>query len=367
MFPASFWPKPLPRHPKIDEDSKLFVDALVAQLPVDPIEEKENRPSLTVGDFGAPIWYAGEGAGKQKIWLDRAAGKNPKLEEAIAEVPLPFGFRATGPFKREEIVGGVPTIVGRNGDNEAMLFDPSTDTYYEFFGLLQGGVDILRSKEEVEEGCETYAEPGYHCLYATVVRNYSESTGAADFSGAIGQGISGSGMHQAGGPIRIEEYERGRITHPVKIQCIGKASGESMINKIPRWPAPYSDGESPYEFAPQEGMIFHLPEASVLKPEDDFMRMVARAANEFGLILTDGSEKHINIFLECRKTLPNEEGYGVDAWYGPEDEWGTPGAILTKEPQELAEEFPWEDLEVVDRSYRTSSVQRGYLPTGVTT
>jgi hypothetical protein len=368
VFPASFWSRPLPRTPPEDEKSEAYIHNLLGQM--EEVKGKPSRkPTLTVGDFGAAIWYVAPETPTQRIWLD-ARGANPELEEALKTVPIPFGFRATGPFKREEVVKGELVVVQENGDNEAMIFDPAHDVYYEFFGLLQSGVDLLRTPEEVPPTepempvPETLNEPGYHCLHATVINEYSKSKGNAGEApkGSIGNGISGSGMHQAGGPIRIEEVERGRITHPVKIQCLGNASGESHISPTFRWPASKSDGRSSEEHALQEGMIFWLPATSIEKPKTSFMRMVARAANEYGLILTDGSAAHVTMFLDCRKTLPRSQAYGTDRWLG--EPGGTP--ILQKSQSELASEFPWADLKVVSEEYRPVEVEPGFLPGGVT-
>lgn len=340
MFaPTSFWNQRLPKAPPIDPDSAAFIANLLGQIADAPA-------TIQYRDYAATIWYAGASAIKQRVWLDKADAVNPALRAALAEVPVPYGMRPAGPFP---------------GDNEIMAFDLVTDTYYEFNQMRQKGVDTMRTAEQVP-GCSTLNEAGWHCVFATVIPNASQSPGnAGEAAGHVGVGISGSGLHSAAGPIKIEEILQGRIRHPIKIEAIGTASGKSRISTNHRWPATNSDGEDTDPTAPQEGMIFWLPEASVDKPASAFMKIVARGANEHGLILCDGSASHVTIKGASMKTTPGSQSYGVDAWLGPEKKVGGAGAILTAEPTTLAAEFPWADLQVVDASYRPSTLAPGVM------
>jgi hypothetical protein len=334
MFaPTSFWNDRLPDSAPVDPDSAAYVADLGRHLLVGG-EASGTRASLAVDDYGHTLWFATAATPRQKVWFDSAA-ENDALRAAIAAVPIPWGFRPAG---------GV--------DKEATILDVANDVLYEFNGLLQSGVDQLRAG---------YEQAGWHCRYATVINEFSKSAGNAGEApaGSVGAGISGSGMHQMGGNIRISEAVFGRIRHPIKFQGIGHSSpAGSMIAgpHIYRWPATTTDGESSTPHAIQEGMRFRLPRAACLAAlatvQEPFLRTLLRGAYEYGLILTDGSAAHVTIFTENRKTLPNSSAYGWDQWKGSENKFGGAGAILRREPKLILEEFPWDQLVVVSADYR---------------
>ena len=342
--PTSFFNQRLPADVPIDPSSATYVASLVAQV-------ESAGPGIEFRDFALTGWYAGPETPIGKVWLDAADGTSPLKREMLESVPLPVDLRPPGPFP---------------GDNALAIISYSTDEYFELHGMRYKGVDAMRTEAEVP-GCSTLNEPGWHCNSAAGVKNFSKSPGywrSGDWPGATANwGISGSGIFVWPGAIKVAEAQRLFIPHAIRIEAIGKASGESQISNEFRWPATKTDGESTSSATPQEGMIFKLPSSSVSKPKDAFVRAIARAVNEYGFILTDGAG---NVSIKCgtQATVPRSQSYTTDAWKGPADSFGSKGAILSTFANALAEQFPWPDLEVVDSLYRPSSVAPGGLGVG---
>jgi hypothetical protein len=342
--PTSFFNQRLPADVPIDPSSAAYVASLAAQV-------ESAGPGIEFRDFALTGWYAGAGTPREKVWLDAADGTSPLKREMLESIPLPPDLRPPGPFP---------------GDNAVAIVSYSTDEYFELHGMRFKGVDAMRPEAEVP-GCSTLNEPGWHCNGAAGVKDFSESPGywrSGDWPGATANwGISGSGIFVWPGAIKIAEAQGLYIPHAIRIEAIGKSSGESQISDEFRWPATKTDGESVDPDAPKEGMIFRLPPAFVSKPEDPFIRAVARAVNEYGFILTDGAQ-NVSIKCESQATVPRSQAYTTDAWKGPADSFGSKGAILSTFAKALAEQFPWANLEVVDPSYRPSSIAPGGVGRG---
>jgi hypothetical protein len=334
--PTSFWNQALPGSVPIDPSSATYVGSLVKQV-------EEAGASFEFRDWSVPCWIVGPNTPTQTVNLDVADGTLATMRSALAVVPIPVGLRPPGPW---------PT-----GDHIVAIYQPSTDKYWEMHGVRQVG--ICDPAKTGVAGCSTLEVVGWHCDNAAAIKEASKSAGYFQFGDWPGVpegthwGCSGSGLYVWGGAIKVAEAQRGYIPHAVRMECVTRQN-------TPRWPAQKTDGSSTNAAMPQEGMIFKLPRASIAKVSDPFVKAVARAANEYGLILTDGAG-NVSIKCESQSARANSQTYAPDAWKGPADAYGSGGAILAKAPGELLAEFPFADLEVVAESYRPSSVAPGML------
>lgn len=340
MFSStSFWNQALPGDVPIDPSSATYVASLVKQ-------GEEAGFAFEYRDWSVPCWIADPNVPTQLVNLDVADGTLATMRAALAAVPIPLGLRPPGPW---------PT-----GDHVVAIYQPSTDIYREMHGVRQVG--ICDPAKTGVAGCSTLEAIGWHCDNAAAIKEASKSAGYFQFGDWPGVpegthwGCSGSGLFVWGGTIKVAEAQRGYIPHAIRIECVTRQSTF-------RWPAQKTDGKSADPTMPQEGMLFKLPAASIAKAPAGIVRTIAVAANQFGLILTDGAG-NISIKCEPQSALANNQTYVPDAWKGPSDTYGGAGAILSKASGELAAEFPWADLQVVDASYRPSTVAPGMLPVG---
>lgn len=333
--PTSFYYQQLPGDVPIDPESAAYIANLTAQLAAD-------GGAFSFREFAQTMWIAGSETPRQKVWLDVKDSAGETKRKAIESVPIPPEMRPPPPYP---------------GDNAVTIWDLKNDRLYEFHGMREHGVDAVRVVAE----CSTLEEPGWHCDDAAVIQEISKSPGyfesGVSWPGSTTWGVSGSGILLWPGAITAAEAQRLYIPHAIRIGC-----SDHHKTKF-RFPAQKTDGKSEDPTSPQAGMLFKLPLASISKPKDAFVRCVARAANEFGLVLTDGSS---GLAIKCKTeaTVRGTQSLTTDAWKGTEDKFGGAGAILTANASTLLKEFPWPDLEVVAESYFPSLIAPGLLPVG---
>lgn len=337
--PTSFWNQRLPAERPIDAKSSTYVASLVKQT-------EDQTPNFETREYSLTTWTAGPEVPRKKVWLDVKDGTLTAKREMLESIPIPPELRPPGPFP---------------GDNALAIYQPGTDEYFELYGMRFKGVDTMRTEVEVPE-CTTLNEAGWHCLAAAGVKNFSKSPGywrEGDWPGVkVNWGISGSNIFVHPGIIKIGEAQRLYIPHALRFETVN-----AQKTKF-RWPAQSTDGKSESVNDPEAGMIFALPTSFKLSTiKDPFVRCVARAAQEFGIVNTDHAG---NVSFKCQeeRSIRESQSFTTDAWKGPEDKFGGTGAILSAAGTTLAKEFPWSSLEVLAESYRPSEIPAGSILKG---
>lgn len=182
---------------------------------------------------------------------------------------------------------------------------------------------------------EASASPGYY-------RNLVEPTGAV--LEQANWGAAATGLPLAAGLITKEDIERGRIDHALAIGLANR-SGSSIIRAGSfASPAQRSDGRSPSENSIPEGARLRLDPGLDLTalPLSPFARMIAEAAQRYGMIVQDGSWSTV-VYAEDPSPAIRD---GLPDFYV---------ARFGRRLSRALRELPWEELEVV----RMNLCQRG--------
>jgi hypothetical protein len=360
LSPAAIWNQQLPGDVPLDPNSATYVATLAGGI---------KNLNFLYRDSSIPVVWASETTPRQKVWVDVKDGTRPKLKGAFASVPLPSNLRPPGPFPGDNAV----CICCRKSDGSV--------EYFEFFGMRQTTVDGVRTSAEVPE-CSTLTEPGWHCLGGAAVKNLNLSPGYVtqeDWPGGVDVGGGGNVTWGCSASktllyhhtIKIDEAQRLHIPHALRL-AIPKVLHRSEY----RWPALGSDGTSTDPSKPPTGAILTFNASETFSDvSDPFVEAVCRAIRDYGLILTDStSTEGTNAALKCetQATVTSSEAWGTDAWKGPENKIGSPGAILwegneatpANETAAIGNQIPLSRLKVVATSYRPASVGAGNLGKG---
>lgn len=225
---------------------------------------------------------------------------------------VPAGL--TGPGGQFTQVPVPDTAVPANGsDSQLTVYSPATDQLWEFWqakkvnGTWQacwgGRIDKVSTN------------PGY-------------------FSG--GFGVAATGLSFSGGAIGIQDVQAGSIDHALALQLVWPAKYTTYS-----WPAQRSDGYSTDPNAVPEGLRLRLdPSVDVdrlnLTP---IGKMVAKAAQKYGFIVTDKSGA---VALTAESGLPTKNATGTDPWT----------KLMQGKPHyEIMRGFPWDKLQALPMNY----------------
>ncbi len=198
---------------------------------------------------------------------------------------------------------------------------------------------------EAAPGKSTAETPGqWHASYGGFVPDVSRNPGyyqdLTDGGGNVTEqsswGAAASGMPLAAGLITKEDIDRGKIDHALSIGLANGATDSLLRAGSFAFPAQRSDGRSAAADSIPEGARLVLdPELDVtalgLTP---FVRMLAEAAQTYGMIVHDGSEGTV-IYAEDPTPYVAE---GQPNFYRPWVGSNTVGTLAG---------FPWADLRVV--------------------
>jgi hypothetical protein len=198
-----------------------------------------------------------------------------------------------------EALASVPTLPGMvasNGtDGEIAIYDPATDRYWDFW---RASVD--------DQG-------QWSACWGGKIENYSKNPGV--FEPPLG--ATATGLALGAFLIRIEELARGHIEHAVNIATVRtRANCQS-------YPANRNDGNTEGEDIACEGQRFRLdPSFDVNTLKSPAARTIARAMQQYGLILTDKSDALITQAEDPRPHMaknggknPYDDLLGGVPWY----------------------------------------------------
>jgi hypothetical protein len=255
-----------------------------------------------------------------------ASEGSPELWNDFLRVPLPQNAVQAGPQdgydERDPLAQRLH--LGPWADRSLILYQPATDTIWEFLHLVRNG----GTWRAVDGGKITDA---------------SENRGTYDAWGTgRPHGLTGSGIPDILGMQTIEELQRGRIDHVVSL-IVPRVALASM-----RAPATRTDGRSAAPDAIPEGTRFRLPstldvDALGLNP---YATMVAKAVQRYGMVVVDHS---CHVDRDCRALKSVVAFYAEDPRPVPGGSTPNPYDAIFGGPttKQLLATFPWDRLQVL--------------------
>ena len=293
---TSFWNESLPSNAPLDGDSAAMVASFDQELTKEE-EVKRGPANINTTAWSVPVYTVPAYEPAVRVVLE-GASKTSTLQAAWEAVPLPANAQAAA-----------------GSDKHLLVWQPSTDKLWEFWGLLRVG--------------ETW-----HASWGGAIHAVSSASGAygpeAWLGATTGWGASASSLSIAGGLITLEDLERGEINHALAIAVPEVRAG------VYASPAERTDGYSSESLSLPEGAhlrldpkldlaTLHLPKLTL---------MMAEAAQRYGIIVRDRSS---NVTFYAQDPTPT----------GTNPYTGSHGYFEGKSPQQLLTSFPWSHLQVL--------------------
>ena len=235
------WNTKLPRDVPLASNSA----AIVANIK----EDKDNNFQVwafNAHTWSSPVYRVGPHTPRLRWTFSDCLGLPhlaPVIADTLSSVPTPPGM-----------------LVSQGTDNEVAIYQPSTDTYWDFW----------RAEQD--------ADGNWSACWGGKIENYSRNPGI--FTNPLG--AVATGLPLGAFLIRISELRRGRIDHAINILTV-----RVRANCV-SWPANRNDGNTEGVDFPCEGQRFRLdPAFDIRTLHSPGARIVARAMQEYGLIMTD--------------------------------------------------------------------------------
>jgi hypothetical protein len=131
--------------------------------------------------------------------------------------------------------------------------------------------------------------------------------------------------------ITLAEVRAGVINHALALDVPYPRAG------VVAWPAERSDGRGGPDTIPEGAHLRLDPNLDLSRIRmPPLIRMIAVAAQRYGMIVRDGSPGSVTLFLE------DPTPYG-----GKRIIWGRHGLFRHQTPQQELASFPWQHLEVL--------------------
>jgi hypothetical protein len=235
------WNTPLPTDVPLAPNSA----AVVANIALDE-QDTNGAWGVNTDTYSTPIFYVGRDTPVQR-WSFSDCLNMPQLASVIAQslaaVPTPANL-----------------IVSQGTDASTTIYQPSTDTYWDFW----------RAQKD--------ASGHWSACWGGEIKHYSRNPGI--FKNPLG--ASASGLPLGAFTIRISELQRGYIDHAINL-IVPRTQANCFS-----WPASRGDGNTAGSDIPCEGQRFRLnPSFDLSKLYGPAAQTIARAMQQYGLILTD--------------------------------------------------------------------------------
>jgi hypothetical protein len=193
----------------------------------------------------------------------------PVIADSLAAVPTP------------------PDLIASQGTDEAVtIYQPSTDTYWDFW----------RAEKD--------ATGHWSACWGGKITHYSRNPGI--FTNPLG--ATATGLPLGAFTIRIDELRRGYIDHAVNLATVRTRADCTS------WPASRNDGNTAGADLPCEGQRFRLdPTFDISTVRSPAARTIARAMQEYGLVLTDKAGALVTYAEDPRPDMARNGG--VDPYF----------------------------------------------------
>lgn len=280
---SSYWYQPLPDNAPLDARSDTW-----AQKMVDKVNTYGKWINTT--SYSTPVYTVPADQPLVQVKIDWAAAT---YDDEFAAVPVPVGL-----------------IPAAGNDGHAAIWQPSTDTLWEFWQMRVG----LDGK--------------WHANTAGKITNASQSDGTfAPHSGQL-YGGDASGTPLASGLITPDELKAGVINHALSL-----AIPKPLYQWYWSWPAISSDGDSTDPYDIPEGARFRLP-ANLDLTKLGLTRtgyIIAKAVQKYGLVINDRSS---SVHFDAQDPV----NLGSDPY---------PTLFEGKTPSAALYNFPWSRLQTL--------------------
>ena len=296
---TSPWNSVLPADAPVDPGSAQLVSALVTEVRRE--EEAGIGPWIATNKGTTPIYVAGPSEPVARVHLDSPSlWWRVALQRAFEAVPIP-----------------ALAVPAKGSDAHMTVWQPSSDRMWEFFHMRRLG-------------------DGWHAAWGGAMDHVSENPGyytPAAWPGALSVwGSTATSLPEPAGVITVAEFRSATIRHALSIAVPDARAG------VVAFPAERSDGNGGPSPLPEGARLrldprLHLNRLA-LPP---VTRMIAVAAQRYGLIVRDQTHDGISLFGED----PALSG-GQAVYYGPN------GILGGMTPQRLLARFPWRYLQVVE-------------------
>ena len=301
--PSSVWNAALPANAALDPSSPARSAAFVAEV--------RNEISLGIGPwinektYSTPLYTVGATQPKVPVKLDNGATWAAPLAAVLAlGVPIPAGAQPAA-----------------GTDGHMTIYQPSTDTLWEFW----------RASLKTD---------GWHASWGGAMQNVSTSPGYYSNLSWTGLpwwagwnwGATASSLPVIGGVALIKELSAGHIDHALALDVPAPCQG--MFS----WPAQRTDGTSTDSNCMPEGAHLRLdPNLDLSKLNlPPITRMLAEAAQRYGMIVRDKTGKATGFFPE------DPTPTGTDPYNGP---GGFYGGLR---PWQFLPQFPWASVQLLN-------------------
>lgn len=252
--------------------------------------------------WSVPVYEVGASQPTVRVTLE---GPNQYLQEAWRAVPLPPDARPSA-----------------GSDGHLVVYQPSTETMWEFWRLQLGS-------------------SGWHAGYGGRIVDVGSSPGyyvsRVGKDGSVVEqswwGATATGLPLAAGLVTLDDVRCGEIDHALAIALPAIRKG------VIAWPAQRGDGSDLDPNAIPEGARLRLdPRLDLSKLSmPPITRMLARAAQHYGLIVRDGSGS-VSLYGE------DPGPYGTNPW---------PGLLGGLKPWQFMPKFPWSHLQAMKMQLRS--------------
>lgn len=294
---ASFWRSDISRAP-VAGLSSVIVSALAKQV----ADHNSGIASLNAYRYNTSVVTVPATQGRTTVKFNdcQHKGYTPRIlygtDGAFVNVPIP-----------DDAVPALGT------DSELAVYSPNTDQYWDFW----------RADHRLD---------GWYACWGGRIDHVSTNPGYF----ADGTGTAATGLALAGGMIGIREAEAGRIDHAVGIGIPNPTDYRTFS-----WPAQRSDGGSGSTSPVMEGQRLRLdPSLNVdALNVSPLVKMVARAAQKYGLVVTDRSGV---------VSMATESGAAVQAKLGSSP-WAD--LISPRHSYDVLAGFPWDKLQALPKDY----------------
>jgi hypothetical protein len=295
--PDSIWNAPLADDAALDPSGAQLVHVL--QDTVAQNEAARTGPWIATNESGVPLYRVPASQPLVRVQL-HTGWWGASLQTAFEAVPVPQDARP-----------------GTGWDAHMVVWQPSTDRYWEFFHMRK-------------------LSDGWHADYGGAIENVSQSSGyfSEDSWPGLSEnywGATATSLPLAGGLMRIDELQAGKIPHALAL-VIPYARPRAYA-----WPAQRTDGSSDDPAGVPEGARFRLdPHLDLSKLRlPPMTRMMAQAAQRYGLVVVDQTGWAVGFRAEDNTPT------GTDPYYGPG------GLFGGQYPNDLLASFPWDHLQLL--------------------
>jgi hypothetical protein len=307
---TSFWNEQLPADAPVDSSSAAIVSSFDGEIAAAE-EAKKGLPNINTTAWSVPIYTVPQTQPAVKVEYEvpyghKVGSQEAALESAWSAVPLPPEAKPAA-----------------GTDRDLVVWQPSTDRLWEFWGLEKTEAGWLAKWGGAMESASS--DPGVYGPEA-----WPDAT--------KWWGGSATGLSYAGGLITLEDLERGQINHALAIAIPNARAGEYAS------PATRTDGYSTEPTSLPEGAHLRLDPnldlASLHLPR--LTLMIAEAAQRYGIFVRDSGA---NVAFVAQDPTPT----------GTNPYTGAHGWFEGKSPQKLLESFPWSYLELLKMELHSSS------------